>query len=39
VHPNEKGCQQIANLVAETIKSRVAPMGKRDRRIMKKKRT
>ena len=38
VHPNEKGCQQIANLVAERIKSPVAPMGKRDRRIMKKKR-
>ena len=37
VHPNEKGCQKIAELVAAKIKSPVATVGKRDRRIMKKK--
>ena len=38
VHPNEKGCQKIAELVAAKIKSPIATVGKRDRRIMKKKR-
>ena len=37
VHPNEKGCQQIANLVAEKIKAPVTVRGKRDRKIMKRK--
>ena len=38
VHPNEKGCQKIAEFVAAKIKTPVAVTGKRDRRIMKKKR-
>jgi lysophospholipase L1-like esterase len=37
VHPNEKGCQQIANLVAERIKSPVPIKTNKEKRVMKRK--
>jgi lysophospholipase L1-like esterase len=37
VHPNEKGCQKLADLVAAKIKSPVSVAAIKDRKIKKRK--